>query len=136
MTLKFVKLLLVIDTSVLYDKKTSINNTINLPYCSFCCYIFPQLDGYIARNFKGQKSTLGTVLDPLADKVLMTVLTVTLSMAHLLPGKLLNQLFFRKCKFKSLVSKKIEQNRQFLVTCTHIFCHKNVVHLYNQTHVA
>ncbi|XP_060604879.1 cardiolipin synthase (CMP-forming)-like [Ruditapes philippinarum] len=43
------------------------------------------LDGYIARNFKNQMSAFGTALDPLADKILITVLTVTLTMAHLLP---------------------------------------------------
>ncbi|XP_045184752.1 cardiolipin synthase (CMP-forming)-like [Mercenaria mercenaria] len=43
------------------------------------------LDGYIARNFKNQMSAFGTALDPLADKILITVLTVTLTMAQLLP---------------------------------------------------
>ncbi|XP_061174431.1 probable cardiolipin synthase (CMP-forming) [Saccostrea echinata] len=43
------------------------------------------LDGYIARNFKGQMSSFGTFLDPLADKVMMTVMFTTLSMAHIVP---------------------------------------------------
>lgn len=43
------------------------------------------LDGYIARNFKNQMSTFGTALDPLADKILITVLTITLTTANLLP---------------------------------------------------
>ena len=33
-------------------------------------------------------SYLGSVLDPVADKLLVGVLTVTLSMVHLIPGNL------------------------------------------------
>ena len=29
------------------------------------------LDGYIARNFKNQASSLGSFLDPLSDKILV-----------------------------------------------------------------
>ncbi|XP_078350318.1 cardiolipin synthase (CMP-forming)-like [Oculina patagonica] len=50
--------------------------------------ITDMLDGFIARNFKNQKSVLGTVLDPLADKILMSVLTVSLTVASLLPVSL------------------------------------------------
>lgn len=32
------------------------------------------------------KTLLGTIIDPLADKVLMTVMTVTLAMEGTLPG--------------------------------------------------
>ncbi|EGN96998.1 hypothetical protein SERLA73DRAFT_185266 [Serpula lacrymans var. lacrymans S7.3] len=42
------------------------------------------LDGYLARRFKMQ-SVLGTILDPAADKTLMTTLTVALTMKELLP---------------------------------------------------
>lgn len=49
---------------------------------------FLKLDGYVARNFKGQMSSFGTFLDPLADKVMMTVMFTTLSMANIVPGKL------------------------------------------------
>ncbi|KAL2919024.1 hypothetical protein HK105_201294 [Polyrhizophydium stewartii] len=42
------------------------------------------LDGYLARNFD-QKTVLGSVLDPAADKILMTTLTVSLCQAGLLP---------------------------------------------------
>ncbi len=45
-----------------------------------------QLDGYIARKFKGQSSNLGSVLDPLADKVFMSVVCVSMTYAGLLPG--------------------------------------------------
>ncbi|CAH3046319.1 unnamed protein product [Porites evermanni] len=47
--------------------------------------ITDMLDGFIARNFKNQKSVLGTILDPLADKILMSVLTVSLTLVSLLP---------------------------------------------------
>nr|XP_039269018.1 probable cardiolipin synthase (CMP-forming) [Styela clava] len=43
------------------------------------------LDGQIARRWPSQKSAFGTALDPLGDKILITVLTVTLAKANLLP---------------------------------------------------
>lgn len=45
------------------------------------------VDGYIARNVRGQMSTLGSVLDPLADKLLVCVLFLTLTKVGYLPGK-------------------------------------------------
>lgn len=47
--------------------------------------LVPQLDGYIARRYN-MRTVLGTILDPAADKALVTTLTVTLAMSHLLPG--------------------------------------------------
>ena len=44
------------------------------------------IDGWIARTFK-QQTVVGTVIDPMADKTLMTVLTVALAMKGALPGK-------------------------------------------------
>ena len=44
-----------------------------------------QLDGWIARNFKGQSSMLGSFLDPLADKVLVATLYLSLTYVHLIP---------------------------------------------------
>ncbi|XP_069810792.1 cardiolipin synthase (CMP-forming) [Dendropsophus ebraccatus] len=43
------------------------------------------LDGYIARNWANQKSALGSALDPLADKILISVLYVCLTYANLIP---------------------------------------------------
>ncbi|KAA0711642.1 Cardiolipin synthase (CMP-forming) [Triplophysa tibetana] len=43
------------------------------------------MDGYIARNWPNQKSALGSALDPLADKILISVLYVSLTYAHLIP---------------------------------------------------
>ncbi|KAF9006189.1 CDP-alcohol phosphatidyltransferase-domain-containing protein [Cyathus striatus] len=42
------------------------------------------VDGYLARRFN-MSSVLGTILDPAADKALMTTLTVTLALQDLLP---------------------------------------------------
>ncbi|KAI0352397.1 hypothetical protein OH77DRAFT_1428695 [Trametes cingulata] len=42
------------------------------------------VDGYLARRFN-MSSVLGTILDPAADKTLMTTLTVTLAMKDLIP---------------------------------------------------
>ncbi|CAG8737074.1 8693_t:CDS:2, partial [Acaulospora morrowiae] len=42
------------------------------------------LDGFVARRYK-MKTMVGTVIDPLADKTLMTIMTVTLSMKSFLP---------------------------------------------------
>jgi hypothetical protein len=43
-----------------------------------------KIDGYLARRFN-MRSILGTILDPAADKILMTTLVVTLTMKGLLP---------------------------------------------------
>lgn len=54
-----------------------------------------QLDGYIARTWPTQKSALGSALDPLADKILISILYVSLTYAELIPGiKLYVHLFF------------------------------------------
>lgn len=55
---------------------------------AFCIFVVAGLtdvlDGYIARNFN-QMTVLGSALDPLADKLLVSVLTVTLTMSSLMP---------------------------------------------------
>lgn len=45
-----------------------------------------QLDGFLARRWN-QKSVLGSILDPMADKALMTTLVVTLTYKGLLPRR-------------------------------------------------
>lgn len=47
---------------------------------------FTQLDGYIARTWPTQKSALGSALDPLADKILISILYISLTYAELIPG--------------------------------------------------
>lgn len=44
------------------------------------------VDGWIARRFKLQ-TVAGSVIDPMADKALMIILTVTLAVKGLLPGE-------------------------------------------------
>ncbi|KAH8548830.1 CDP-alcohol phosphatidyltransferase [Umbelopsis sp. PMI_123] len=46
--------------------------------------ITDMLDGFIARRYN-MKTFVGSIIDPLADKTLMTILTVTLAMKDLLP---------------------------------------------------
>jgi hypothetical protein len=51
------------------------------------------VDGYIARRWNLQ-TVVGTVIDPMADKMLMTILTICLAIKGALPGSLLiNALF-------------------------------------------
>ena len=45
-----------------------------------------QLDGWIARRYPSQQSAFGSFMDPLADKLLIGILFVTLTMVHLIPG--------------------------------------------------
>jgi hypothetical protein len=45
------------------------------------------VDGWIARKWKLQ-TVVGTVIDPMADKTLMTILTVCLAVKGALPGNL------------------------------------------------
>ncbi|CAH1792233.1 unnamed protein product [Owenia fusiformis] len=43
------------------------------------------LDGQIARRFPSQHSNFGSVLDPLADKIMMTFLVISLTVVDLIP---------------------------------------------------
>ena len=43
------------------------------------------VDGFVARRFN-QQSELGTILDPIADKLLMTTAFVILTLPHILPA--------------------------------------------------
>ena len=45
-------------------------------------------DGWIARNFKGQSSMLGSFLDPLADKILVMTMYLSLTYVDLIPAPL------------------------------------------------
>uniref|UniRef100_A0A3P9LP34 Cardiolipin synthase (CMP-forming) n=1 Tax=Oryzias latipes TaxID=8090 RepID=A0A3P9LP34_ORYLA len=53
------------------------------------------LDGYIARRWPTQKSALGSALDPLADKILISILYVSLTYAELIPAPLTALVIFR-----------------------------------------
>ncbi len=47
------------------------------------------MDGYIARRFPSQISAFGSFLDPLADKILISVLFVSLTLVKLIPREYL-----------------------------------------------
>ncbi|XP_061767359.1 cardiolipin synthase (CMP-forming) isoform X2 [Nerophis ophidion] len=53
------------------------------------------LDGYIARTWPTQKSALGSALDPLADKILISILYVSLTYAEIIPALLTALVVFR-----------------------------------------
>ena len=44
------------------------------------------VDGWVARKW-GLQTVVGTVIDPMADKALMTIVTVTLAMKEALPSE-------------------------------------------------
>ena len=46
------------------------------------------MDGWIARKVPGQASKLGSFLDPLADKILVTTMYLSLTTASLMPAPL------------------------------------------------
>ena len=46
------------------------------------------LDGYIARNFKNQASSLGSFLDPLSYKILVCTVFLSLTYANMIPASL------------------------------------------------
>ncbi|VDD90484.1 unnamed protein product [Enterobius vermicularis] len=57
---------------------------------SACCLLViagltDLLDGYIARHMRGQSSSLGSIIDPVADKVLVTTMFLTLTYVNLIP---------------------------------------------------
>lgn len=53
------------------------------------------LDGWIARNYPGQRSALGSFLDPMADKLLVATLFICLSQVQLVPWSLTSLIILR-----------------------------------------
>lgn len=53
------------------------------------------IDGWIARNFQGQQSKLGSFLDPMADKVLVGTMFLTLTYIDLIPINLTGLIILR-----------------------------------------
>lgn len=54
-----------------------------------------QLDGFIARNWTSQASKIGSFLDPMADKLLVGSLVISLSWCNLFPIWLSGMIIFR-----------------------------------------
>ncbi|XP_041969137.1 probable cardiolipin synthase (CMP-forming) [Aricia agestis] len=50
-----------------------------------CAGVTDLLDGWIARTWKGQASKMGSFLDPMADKVLIATLFISLTWQNLIP---------------------------------------------------
>jgi len=53
------------------------------------------LDGWIARNVPGQASVIGSYIDPVADKILISVLTFSLTMVDMIPVWLCGMIILR-----------------------------------------
>lgn len=53
------------------------------------------LDGWIARNIKGQGSIIGSYIDPFADKVLMSILVLSLTSVNIIPVPLCGMIVLR-----------------------------------------
>lgn len=53
------------------------------------------MDGYIARNWPSQASNLGSFLDPMADKLLVGSLVISLTYTNLFPVWLCGMVLFR-----------------------------------------
>ncbi|VDP84533.1 unnamed protein product, partial [Echinostoma caproni] len=53
------------------------------------------LDGAIARSFPGQQSLLGSYLDPMADKILVTTLVISMAYKNLFPSSLASLIICR-----------------------------------------
>lgn len=70
----------------LFGSKLEFCQSIIEHLIAFVCVNLIQLDGYIARTWPTQKSALGSALDPLADKILISILYVSLTYAELIPG--------------------------------------------------
>lgn len=54
----------------------------------FAAGVTDVLDGQIARTWPSQRSAFGTALDPLGDKILVTVMTITLTVSGIIPWPL------------------------------------------------
>ncbi|KAK6635805.1 hypothetical protein RUM44_001059 [Polyplax serrata] len=53
------------------------------------------IDGWVARNYKSQCSKIGSFLDPMADKVLIATLFLSLTYVYLIPVALTTLVIFR-----------------------------------------
>ena len=62
---------------------TTVQSTAALLLFTYSC-VTDFVDGYIARKYN-MKSIVGSIVDPLADKLLMTVCTVSLGYVHAIP---------------------------------------------------
>jgi CDP-diacylglycerol--glycerol-3-phosphate 3-phosphatidyltransferase len=80
--LSFLRVLLVIPFAMLLEH--SYANQLLLGAICVVAYITDLLDGWIARKFDGE-SKLGRIIDPLADKVFITVAMLMMMVYEMLP---------------------------------------------------
>eukprot|EP00117_Sycon_ciliatum_P047000 scpid88695/ scgid4269/ Probable cardiolipin synthase len=59
------------------------------------CGATDSIDGYIARRFPGQQSVLGSVLDPLGDKLMVGIISLCLTYTGLFPWQLLSAILLK-----------------------------------------
>lgn len=81
-----------------------IHTNDHLNACLLFCYaaVSDFLDGYIARNWPGQSSIIGGILDPLADKLLVGSLAITFTITGMLPiGKRVLLFFYLRTLIKN-----------------------------------
>ncbi|KAF9168155.1 hypothetical protein DFQ26_001048 [Actinomortierella ambigua] len=71
------------NAAILHENIYTLPNLLTMTRLISAPVIGYWLDGWIARRFQMQ-SIVGTIIDPMADKTLMTILTVTLAMQHLI----------------------------------------------------
>ena len=64
------------------------------------------VDGYIARKYN-MKSIVGSIVDPLADKLLMTVCTVSLGYVHAIPPVIASIIIGRDVMLRALCRSTI-----------------------------
>uniref|UniRef100_A0AC34GFD5 Cardiolipin synthase n=1 Tax=Panagrolaimus sp. ES5 TaxID=591445 RepID=A0AC34GFD5_9BILA len=68
-----------------------------MPACALFAFagMTDLLDGFIARRYESQRSLLGTMLDPVADKLLVSTLFITLTCVNLIPLALTSVVLLR-----------------------------------------
>ncbi|KAH8856249.1 putative cardiolipin synthase [Schistosoma japonicum] len=72
--------------------------------------ITDMLDGLIARNVPNQASSVGSILDPLADKILVTSLVLSLTLVDMFPIHLACLFVFRDAGIVTVVSLLMIKN--------------------------
>ncbi|CAK9438737.1 uncharacterized protein LODBEIA_P29610 [Lodderomyces beijingensis] len=78
------------------------SSTVAMSLFTYSC-ITDYVDGYIARKFN-MKSVVGSIIDPLADKLLMTVTTLSLAYVHAIPPAIASIIIGRDVLLSSMAT--------------------------------
>uniref|UniRef100_A0A7S4N6E0 Uncharacterized protein n=1 Tax=Odontella aurita TaxID=265563 RepID=A0A7S4N6E0_9STRA len=74
-----------------HDREKQSNDRFDLAIGGCLVFAFSDwLEGYIAWNYEGQVTVLGTYLDPFADKFIINILSASLWYVSLLPGPIVS----------------------------------------------